>query len=246
MKLYEFCYIVAEPFLPQLHGRVRKKLKEIVGSFGENAECLDVGGRKSSYTIGIPGKWTITDVLRESEKQKTLNLGTNNEIITCIRKRRSNICRILYDDITQSALRSNTFYCVVAVEVLEHIHKPDLFMKNVHRALKPGVVFLMTTPNADHPGRQGMVGSDDESFYTKAALKAMLFKYFGSTVEIEYAVPVGRWFTLGLQGWSLRHPVRTILSMMGNFVNRIKDSRETIKSQTVGTRQLIATAKKKP
>jgi SAM-dependent methyltransferase len=244
MTPYEVIYVIATPFLPQLHGIVRKKLKEIVKPFGKNAECLDVGGRKSPYTIGVSGKWTITDVPRESEIQKRLNLGINNEIITRTRKRRSNISQIVYDDITRSALPSETFNCVAAVEVLEHIREPDLFMKNIYHVLKRDGVFIMTTPNADHPGMQEIVGRDGELYYTKAALKAILSTYFGSAVQIEYAIRVGRWYTLGLHSWSYKHPVRTLLSMMANLVNRIKDSPEKTKTQAIGTRTLVATAKK--
>jgi SAM-dependent methyltransferase len=224
--------------------KVRDKLRKIVKSFGGNPECLDVGGRKSPYTIGVPGQWTITDILRKTEKQEALNLGINKIIITRIKRTRSNVCQVLYDDMTRSSLLNNVFDCVVAVEVLEHIKEPDLFISNVHRVLKPGGVFLMTTPNADHPGRQGIVGPDDEIYYTKAELNSLLYRYFGNSVEIEYAVPVGRWHTLGLSSWSLKYPLRTILSTIGNFVTRIKDSREAVKRQAIGTRQLIAMARK--
>jgi SAM-dependent methyltransferase len=44
-------------------------------------------------------------------------------------------------------LADNTFDCVVSFQVIEHIKNDDLFVKEIHRVLKPGGIFLCTTPN---------------------------------------------------------------------------------------------------
>lgn len=41
----------------------------------------------------------------------------------------------------------NTFDCVVSFQVIEHIEDDHLFIKEIKRVLKPGGVFICTTPN---------------------------------------------------------------------------------------------------
>jgi SAM-dependent methyltransferase len=42
---------------------------------------------------------------------------------------------------------SNSFDCVVSFQVIEHIQDDQLFLKEIHRVLKPGGLALITTPN---------------------------------------------------------------------------------------------------
>jgi SAM-dependent methyltransferase len=142
---------------------------------------------------------------------------------------------------TCSSLPSNSFDSVVAVEVLEHVEEDALFVREVHRVLKPGGVFLMTTPNGDFvtvPHR------DHKRHYRREQLDALLSSVF-EEVEVEYAIQDGKFRKFGLKSWSVRRPVRTGLSMIGNFVNSIQSSREVLKHQPLGTRHLIATARKR-
>jgi 2-polyprenyl-3-methyl-5-hydroxy-6-metoxy-1,4-benzoquinol methylase len=44
-------------------------------------------------------------------------------------------------------LQDNTYDCVVSFQVIEHIENDALFLKEIHRVLKPGGVALLTTPN---------------------------------------------------------------------------------------------------
>ena len=46
-----------------------------------------------------------------------------------------------------SGLAENTFDCVVSFQVIEHIKDDLLFLKEIHRVLKPGGTALLTTPN---------------------------------------------------------------------------------------------------
>lgn len=41
----------------------------------------------------------------------------------------------------------NTFDLVVASETIEHVVSPDIFLKEIHRVLRPGGKLLLTTPN---------------------------------------------------------------------------------------------------
>lgn len=44
-------------------------------------------------------------------------------------------------------LQDNAFDCVVSLQVIEHIQNDTLYLKEIHRVLKPGGIALFTTPN---------------------------------------------------------------------------------------------------
>jgi len=46
-----------------------------------------------------------------------------------------------------SAFADNSFDSVVSFQVIEHIQSDKLFLKEIHRVLKPGGIALITTPN---------------------------------------------------------------------------------------------------
>jgi ubiquinone/menaquinone biosynthesis C-methylase UbiE len=241
MTTFEFSYLCAKPFLPPLHKKVRRRLLKLAKSHGSVPEVLDVGGRKSHYTIGIPATITISDLPRESEIQKHLALGLNEEIIDKTRKRRSNVDKLLFDDMTSSRLPDNSFHYVISIEVLEHVEEDDRFIAEVYRVLKPGGVFLMTTPNGDH---LKIPNPDHKRHYTRQQLHTLLQSRFDD-VKVEYAIQGGRFRRLGLRSWSLKHPLRTFLSMTGNFINTVQSAAGRVKSQAAGTHHLVAEAKKR-
>src|SRR6185503_2088638 len=101
MKAFEYVYLLAEPFLPPLYRKVRGQLLKIAKSKPNEPDILDVGGRKSHYTVGVPANITIIDLPRESEIQRSLNLGINPEIIESTSMRRTNVREMLLDDMTK-------------------------------------------------------------------------------------------------------------------------------------------------
>jgi methionine biosynthesis protein MetW len=48
----------------------------------------------------------------------------------------------------------NTFDCVVAGELIEHVENADTFLSNIHRILKPSGTFIVSTPNIASLGRR--------------------------------------------------------------------------------------------
>lgn len=46
-----------------------------------------------------------------------------------------------------NGIPDNEYDCVVSFQVIEHITKDEAFVKEIHRVLKPGGLFLCTTPN---------------------------------------------------------------------------------------------------
>src|SRR5688572_20850191 len=82
MKLHELARRSLEPFLPPLYKKVRRRLMhEIRATAKSSPAILDVGGRKSPYTVGIPARITIIDLPRKTEIQNALHLGINENIV---------------------------------------------------------------------------------------------------------------------------------------------------------------------
>jgi SAM-dependent methyltransferase len=241
MTIYERTYLFAQPFLPVINGEVYRKLLYLCKSFGRKMEILDVGGRKSPYTIGLPAWVTITDLERRTEVQKQLNLGVNKQIVSQTLTRRSNVRQVLIDDMTCSTLPDSSFDCVVAVEVLEHVERDAEFLHHTLRVLRQGGVFLMTTPNGDYVPNTG--NPDHKRHYTRDQLHSLLSRYF-TDLQTEYAVAETTAYFRGIESWAGSKPVRTVGIMLSNLLNRFESKRPGLNSRAVGTRFLIAVGRK--
>jgi len=240
LRAFELLYLGVEPLLPALHRQVRRQLLQITRPYPDHPRVLDVGGRKSHYTIGLPATVTITDLPRKTELQKQLHLGLDGAIIQQTKARRSNVAEVLLDDMTCSALADESFECVVAVEVLEHVAEDARFVSEARRVLKPGGTFLMTTPNGDHvPNRN----PDHKRHYTREQLRSLLGRYFPES-EVCYAVLDSRCYRWALRSWCLKHPVTTLLSMVGGCVSFRESMAGDVATQAHGTQHLVALARK--
>lgn len=242
MKMYETGRLLLEPVLPPLYRQFRARLRKIIKTNFAPAlpQILDVGGRKSPYTIGLPARITVIDLPRSSEVQNELHLGINQQIINQIKERRSNIEEIIFGDMTNSDFPDAIFDVVVSVEVLEHVEEDERFVSEVSRVLKKGGIFLMTTPNGDWVENKN---PDHKRHYKKEQLKQILEKHFDD-VAVDYAIVGGRYRKMGLKSWSLNHPITIASSIFGNVVNSIQSSGEALKDKAEGTHHLIATARK--
>ena len=234
---FEVLYLALEPFFLPVHRLVRKEIRSRLKEFGQRPALLDVGGRKSHYTVGCRADVTVTDLRRESDVQRKLHLGLDDDIVRETSSRRSNVHRVLFDDMTHSNLPDRSFDFVVAVEVLEHVAEDDRFVQNVARVLKPGGLFLMTTPNGDFV--PNTTNPDHKRHYSKRGLETLLSSHLDG-VEVWYAVKAGGFHDRGLQSWSLRRPFATLSSMVGNFVNYLESSSKGISGKAIGTHHLFA------
>ena len=239
MTQFELAYLCLEVFMPPLYGTVRRRLARWATGVS-TPEILDVGGRKSHYTIGLSGNVTISDLERTTVQQAELDLGVTETMIAKTHSRRSNVRRIVIDDMTESSLPDDTFDCVTAIEVLEHVQRDEAFVREVHRVLRPGGIFLMSTPNGDWVR---VCNPDHKRHYRRDQLQSLLATCFDD-VQIDYAIRAGALRTLGLRPWSGAHPVRTGISMLCNVANRIQSASAWTKTQPAHTKHLIATARK--
>ena len=237
MTIYEIVRQSLEPILPPLYKQVRSRLRDQISGL-ESPSILDVGGRKSPYTIGLPAKITILDLPRETEIQNSLNLGINEGIVKQVKDRRSNIEGVIFGDMTKNDLPSDSFDLVVSVEVLEHVEMDAKFVSEVSRVLRPGGRFIMTTPNGDYVENHN---PDHKRHYRREQLFELLSDHF-ETVNVEYAIAGGYYRKVGLRSWSARHPIKTTVSAAGNIINSVQSSRVGIQAQAIGTHHLFAVA----
>lgn len=105
MTFFEWFYLLAEPGLPALPNKVRRELKRLVRQIDASpVRVLDVGARKSPYTIGLPAEITLLDVPRAGEVMERLHLGFTQEALQSLKRRRSNIADIVVQDMIEVAL----------------------------------------------------------------------------------------------------------------------------------------------
>jgi SAM-dependent methyltransferase len=190
MTRFELLYRAIFHFEHPLHQHVRRTLLRL-----NPRRLLDVGGRRSNYTIGLEQVW-ITDIPRETDIQRTLDLGATDEIRDAVLDRRSNVHAYLYHDMSKETLfpttaaRDEYFDVVSAIEVLEHVEEDEAFVANVEKVLNPGGTFVMSTPNGD---RTPTPYPDHKRHYRAVDLETLLRRYFHD-VRIEHRVNAGKLF----------------------------------------------------
>jgi SAM-dependent methyltransferase len=157
-----------------------------------------------------------------------------------LRKTRSNVTGLVLEDMTRCSLPSNSFDGVVCVEVIEHVHRDDLFISQIDRVLKPGGWLYLTTPNGDYIKNEPPDYNPDHwRHYTRAGLRQLLETAF-PRVRVVYGVKTGKWRHRGLRSISPRNPFRAVVTMTANLVSHVQS--RGLDGQPRRTAHLFATA----
>lgn len=240
MTKYEWFRWFTFPLMPTHLNVVRNDLKALVANYTKTKplQLLDVGGRKSPYTINLKASITLLDVPQESDTQQQLHLGFTNEILANYKMKRSNIEDLILMDMTQSTLKTSSYDGVICIEVIEHVEADQLFVKHISDVIKLGGFAYFTTPNGDYIKNEGPNKNPDHvRHYTKKELQALLEKYF-DTVEVYYAVATGKFRVWGLQSFKVVRPLRLLIAVVGNLINRVQSI--GVSKRPVKTGHLIA------
>lgn len=119
------------------HNNLDSFVQTRVSSLPKNSKILDAGCGLSAWT---------TPTLRK----KYIISGVDGEPDAIA------ICKKLYKEqdykvgnLYKLAYKSNSFHAVVMREVIEHFKNPEIAVKEVYRILKPGGLYIVTTPNYD-------------------------------------------------------------------------------------------------
>jgi len=244
MTTYEFLRLLTYPIMPVHLQTVRKDIKRLVArsKHPNHLSLLDVGGRKSPYTIGVPARVTVLDVPQEAGTKKELNLGFTATLLETLKKKRSNIDNLVIQDMTKSELKDASYDAVVCVEVIEHVEADDKFVENIAKVIRKGGWAYFTTPNGDFIKHDGPGKNPDHvRHYTKVELQRLLEKYFDD-VEVYYAVKTGKYRVWSLRSLKTNNFVNISKTMVGTIVNRFQSNGLNYKDQN--TAHLIAVAYK--
>lgn len=237
LKAFEIARILAEPALPHLYKKAREELMTLTRP---GAQILDVGGRRSPYTVGLPARITIFDRPRESEVQHKLGLGIDDDVLAKIKRRRSNIDGVIFGDMTKCTLPAASYDGVVSVEVIEHVVEDDAFVAHVARVLRPGGWAYLTTPNGDFIEN---TNPDHVRHYTRDQLARLLRRHFDE-VRVIYGVATTDNWEQGLRSFDARHPLTLLRTIVGNLRNHVES--RGVDDQKRNTAHLFAIARKKP
>ncbi len=103
----------------------------------EGRRVLDLGS----------GEGYGTDLLA-SRAEEVLGVDLAPEAVYHARNtyKRSNL-RFLYGDIYDLEVDDDSFDLVCSLQVIEHLHEPERFMREARRVLKPGGLCVISTPN---------------------------------------------------------------------------------------------------
>ena len=131
--------------------------------------------------------------------------------------RRLGVANVECADIRQALMAfADKFHLIVAIDVVEHFHKEEILplLEAVRRALKPGGMLLMQSPNADGPfaGRYRYGDFTHEIAFTDSSIRQILSGTGFNEIQVYPADPIPHGF-FSAGRWVLWKAIRFLLTL---------------------------------
>ena len=113
---------------------VEEIFKKWIAANAKGPDILDSGCGDGSITADLAKRFTVTGIdISEQNLKKARQLGF----------------RTLKQDLgKRMPVKDRSFDTVISNQVIEHIYDTDFYLEDIYRALKPGGILIVTTPNA--------------------------------------------------------------------------------------------------
>jgi len=95
--------------------------------------------------VGCGSAWFAKYFVHRKKKVVSLDVSFTNAFKAIAKVSAPNHAAVVAD-VYQLPFGENTFDCIVASEIIEHLHDPELFVKKMVYILKPGGKLIVTTP----------------------------------------------------------------------------------------------------
>lgn len=104
---------------------------------------------------------------------------------------RSSPIQLICGNVLSPPFHYHFFDGIISVEVIEHLHTPQLYLRNVVNLLRPDGVFMLTTPNQliSSPS-PGSLWPDHMKEYSPQELRILLLEFFGQVTMLGEFIPV--------------------------------------------------------
>jgi ubiquinone/menaquinone biosynthesis C-methylase UbiE len=119
----------------------------------------------------------------------------------------SSIIEYIRGDVTKMPFSSNIFDVVISFETIEHVQEYQEYLDECHRVLKPGGVFICSTPNKKlwSPGKQPPNKYHIREFFRDDFLYILAKKFTNLTLYGQSKRPYAKERIIAYIGMLLRH-----------------------------------------
>ncbi|KAA9036640.1 methyltransferase domain-containing protein [Ginsengibacter hankyongi] len=111
--------------------------KTIIKSIPDNADLI--------IDVGCGNGWLAGYFIKKNLKVISMDISSINPV-KALRKYPGENHAALVADVFHFPVKNNSIDCIVASEIMEHVHDPKLFVQILVEKLKPGGKLIITTP----------------------------------------------------------------------------------------------------
>lgn len=117
-----------------------KPILSIIRKFLKNKDDF------SLLEVGTGSGFLLTFLEAEFPKAKLKGLEYDNRLVSLTQSKLKN-AKIFQGNAEEFNFEGETFDMIVSLQVIEHLYKPELLIASAKKHLKPGGIFMFTTPN---------------------------------------------------------------------------------------------------